>query len=173
MREELLNVLILCFLRSKNIFEFDQYSVLEALLRGLDDQKERNRFIALEAIVAFASIGNKIGTREIIYQLAEKHISELVIERLEAAPDMNPYLGEVGVLELPYLEHIEQATTHMQHTRRDGLNSEPIQGNSVRKHQGVIAPSSATSLQEAAHLGANVKRTASANNRNQDFIVQE
>ena len=66
-REELLNVLILCFLRSKNIFEFDQYSVLEALLRGLDDQKERNRFIALEAIVAFASIGNKIGTREIIY----------------------------------------------------------------------------------------------------------
>jgi hypothetical protein len=62
------------------------------------------------------------------------------MERLEAAPDMNPYLSEVGVLELPYLEHIEQATTHMQHTRRDGLNSEPIQqksrGSSVRK-QGV------------------------------------
>ena len=58
-REEMLNVLIICFLKSKNIFEFDSYAILEALLRALEDPKERNRFIALEAIVAFSSIGNK------------------------------------------------------------------------------------------------------------------
>ena len=116
MREELLNVLILCFLRSNNIFEFDSYTILEELLRALEDPKERNRFIALEAIVAFASIGNRLSTKEIIYQLSDKQISELISERLEAAADMNPYLSSAGVLELPYLEHIEQATSQMQHT---------------------------------------------------------
>ena len=93
-REELLNVLIICFLQSRNIFEFDQYAILEALLRSLEDPKERNRFIALEAIVAFSSIGNKLSMKEIIFQLAEKQISELITERLEAAGDMNPYLNE-------------------------------------------------------------------------------
>ena len=71
-REELLNVLIHCFLKSNNFFEFDSYAILEGLLKSLDDSKERNRFIALEAIVAFSSIGNKFSTKEIIYQLAEK-----------------------------------------------------------------------------------------------------
>jgi len=66
-REELLNVLIHCFLKSKNFFEFDSYAILESLLKSLDDSKERNRFIALEAIVAFSSIGNKFSTKEIIY----------------------------------------------------------------------------------------------------------
>ena len=66
-REELLNVLIICFLKSKNIeafgnsvYEFDKYKILEVLLQMLDDQKERIRFTALEAIVAFVSIGNKL-----------------------------------------------------------------------------------------------------------------
>ena len=94
---------------------------MEALLRSLEDPKERNRFIALEAIVAFSSIGNKPGTMEIINKIAENHIKELIFERFEAAIDMNPYFSVAGVLELPYLEHIEQATTHMQHTRRNGL----------------------------------------------------
>jgi hypothetical protein len=66
-REELMHVLIRCFLQSNNQFEFDSYAILEALLKALDDQKERNRFIALEAIVAFGSIGNKFSTKEIIY----------------------------------------------------------------------------------------------------------
>ena len=73
-REELLNVLIICFLKSKNIeaygnsvYEFDQYKILEVLLQMLDDQKERIRFTALEAIVAFVSIGNKLSAQEIIY----------------------------------------------------------------------------------------------------------
>ena len=36
-REELLNVLIICFLKSKNFYEFDAYKVFEALLQMLDD----------------------------------------------------------------------------------------------------------------------------------------
>lgn len=31
-REELLNVLIICFLKSKNFYEFDPYKIFEALL---------------------------------------------------------------------------------------------------------------------------------------------
>lgn len=31
-REELLNVLIICFLKSKNFYEFDSYRIFEALL---------------------------------------------------------------------------------------------------------------------------------------------
>lgn len=65
-REELLNVLIICFLKSKNFQEFDAYRIFETLLRMLDDSKDRIRFTALEAIVAFVSIGNKINAKEII-----------------------------------------------------------------------------------------------------------
>lgn len=112
-REELLNVLIICFLKSKNFYEFDAYKVFEALLQMLDDQKDRIRFTALEAIVAFVSIGNKLSAKEIIHQLADKQISELIAERLEASSDMIPYLNENGALELPYLEHIELAANQM------------------------------------------------------------
>ena len=115
-REELLNVLIICFLKSKNIatygnsvYEFDQYKILEVLLQMLDDQKERIRFTALEAIVAFVSIGNKLSAQEIIYQLGDNSISELIKERLKAPAEMSPYLNENGALELPYLEHVEIA----------------------------------------------------------------
>lgn len=106
-------MLIICFLKSKNFYEFDSYQVLEALLKMLDDNKERIRFTALEAIVAFVSIGNKLSAKEIIYQLADKQINELIAERLEASADMNPYLNENGALELPYLEHIELAANQM------------------------------------------------------------
>lgn len=112
-REELLNVLIICFLKSKNFQEFDAYRIFETLLRMLDDSKDRIRFTALEAIVAFVSIGNKINAKEIINQLADKQISELISERLEASLDMTPYLNENGALELPYLEHIELAANQI------------------------------------------------------------
>ena len=79
----------------------------------LDDSKDRIRFTALEAIVAFVSIGNKLSAKEIINQLADKQISELISERLEASADMTPYLNENGALELPYLEHIELAANQI------------------------------------------------------------
>jgi hypothetical protein len=66
-REELLNVLIMCFLKSKSIYEFDSFVILKTLIRMLEDQKERIRFTALEAIVAFVSIGNKLSSKEVIY----------------------------------------------------------------------------------------------------------
>jgi len=50
-----------------SVYEFDQYKILEVLLQMLDDSKERIRFTALEAIVAFVSIGNKLSAQEIIY----------------------------------------------------------------------------------------------------------
>lgn len=112
-REELLNVLIMCFLKSKSIYEFDSFVVLKTLIRMLEDPKERIRFTALEAIVAFVSIGNKLSSKEVIYQLSSAATNELIAERLEASPDMNPYLNENGALELPYLEHIELAASQL------------------------------------------------------------
>ena len=92
-----------------SVYEFDQYKILKVLLQMLDDSKERIRFTALEAIVAFVSIGNKLSAQEIIYQLGDNSISELIKERLQAPPEMSPYLNENGALELPYLENVEIA----------------------------------------------------------------
>ena len=50
----------MCPRSGSSVYEFDQYKILEVLLQMLDDSKERIRFTALEAIVAFVSIGNKL-----------------------------------------------------------------------------------------------------------------
>ena len=163
-----------------SVYEFDQYKILEVLLQMLDDPKERIRFTALEAIVAFVSIGNKLSAQEIIYQLGDNSISELIKERLKAPAEMSPYLNENGALELPYLENVEianQMQVDQILQRRQGLKSGPTgqikslsshpsnllkRGNSSGR-KGQVAPPSANSLTNAAHLAAG-KRTASANN---------
>ena len=65
-REKLLYVLIICFLKtnqtSSGVVEFDSFTIMSILLKMLDDQKERIQFTALEAIVAFVNIGDKIST---------------------------------------------------------------------------------------------------------------
>jgi hypothetical protein len=66
-REELLNVLIICFLKSRNFYDFDAFTVIESLIKLLKDQKERIKLLALEALVAYGSIGNKFSVREIVY----------------------------------------------------------------------------------------------------------
>jgi hypothetical protein len=66
-REELLNVLIICFLRSKNFYDFDAFQVIEAILALLNDSKERIRLLSLEALSAYSSIGNKFSVKEILY----------------------------------------------------------------------------------------------------------
>ena len=63
-REKLLYVLIICFLKTQKFAnsienEFDSYTIISALLKMLDDQKERIQFTALEAIVSFVSISNR------------------------------------------------------------------------------------------------------------------
>jgi hypothetical protein len=60
-------VLIICFLKSRNFYDFDTFLVIESLIKLLKDQKERIKLLALEALVAYASIGNKFSVREIIY----------------------------------------------------------------------------------------------------------
>jgi hypothetical protein len=66
-REELLNVLIICFLRSKNFYDFDAFQVIESILALLNDSKERIRLLSLEALSAYSSIGNKFSVKEILY----------------------------------------------------------------------------------------------------------
>lgn len=45
-REELLNVLIICFLKSRNFYEFDAFTIIESILKLLNDQKERIKLLA-------------------------------------------------------------------------------------------------------------------------------
>ena len=65
-REELLSVLIRCFLLSRNFYEFDAYKVTEGILTLFSDPKERIRTLAIETIVAYQSIGNKFSMKEIV-----------------------------------------------------------------------------------------------------------
>ena len=66
-REELLNVFILCFLKSRNFYDFDSMQVIEAFVLLLNDQKDKVRLMAKEALVTYASIGNKFSFKEIIF----------------------------------------------------------------------------------------------------------
>lgn len=66
-REELLNVIIICFLKSKNFYDFNPFQIIEAILRMFGDQKERIKLMALETLVAYSSIGNKFSVKEIVY----------------------------------------------------------------------------------------------------------
>jgi hypothetical protein len=78
-REELLNLLIKCFLSSNNANEFDSYQILDSILQLFGDTKEKIRNLALEAIAAFASIGDRNKMVEIMFQLnVDKDMRELV-----------------------------------------------------------------------------------------------
>lgn len=66
-REELLNIIIICFLKSRNFFDFDAFKVIESILLLLRDQKERVKLLSLETLIAYASIGNKFSVKEIVY----------------------------------------------------------------------------------------------------------
>ena len=77
-REELLNVLMICFLKSRNFYDFDAFQITEAILKLLEDSKERVKLIAIEALMAYASIGNKFSIKEIVYQLVDKFTYEII-----------------------------------------------------------------------------------------------
>ena len=66
-REELLNLLIRCFLVSQDPNEFDSYQVVDSVIQLLSDNKNKIRVLALEAIAAFASIGNKNTILEMLF----------------------------------------------------------------------------------------------------------
>jgi hypothetical protein len=90
-REELLNVLIICFLKSRSFYDFDAFQVIEAMVKLLRDQKERIQLIALEALVSYSSIGNKFSIKEIIYQLVDKASYEIIAERMDR--EMFPFIN--------------------------------------------------------------------------------
>lgn len=84
-REELLNLLIRCFLvGNTDQSEFDCYQILDSILQLLNDNKEKIRNLALEAIAAFASIGQVNKISEVLFQLnIDKEVCDIVNRRLE------------------------------------------------------------------------------------------
>lgn len=71
----------------------------------LKDQKERIKLLSLEALVAYASIGNKFSVKEIVYQLVEQSTYEAIAERMDM--ELVPFLNPEGALEIPYLDQLE------------------------------------------------------------------
>ena len=130
-REELLNVLIICFLKSRHFFDFDAFQVIESILLLLRDPKERIKLLAIETLIAYASIGNKFSVKEIVYQLVDKSTYEVLSERMEL--DFLPFINADGALEIPYLDQAEGESQNTNNTsammvlpalsRRDSLNS--------------------------------------------------
>lgn len=106
-REELLNLLIKCFLTSQDKNEFDSYQILDSILQLFGDTKEKIRNLALEAIAGYASINDRNKMIEIIFQLnVDKDVRELVQSRLEYG--MFPVLNKDGNVEIPYQEFMNQ-----------------------------------------------------------------
>ena len=67
------------------------------------DTKEKIRNLALEAIAAFASIGDRSKMVEIMFQLnVDKDVRELVLSRLEYG--MYPIINQDGNVDIPYQE---------------------------------------------------------------------
>ena len=89
-------MLIVCFLRSRNFYDFDAFKVVEALIKLLQDNKQRVKYLALEALVCYSSIGNKFSLKEIVYQLVDQEVYELITERIEQ--EMIPFINEEGTL---------------------------------------------------------------------------
>ena len=100
-REELLNLLIKSFLRSTDTYEFDSYQILDSILQLFNDNKEKIRNLALEAIAAFASIGYDTQINEVLFQMKiGKDICDLIQSRLEYG--MFPCINQDGNVEIPY-----------------------------------------------------------------------
>lgn len=106
-REELINLLIRCFLTLHDKTEFSSIQVLDSLLQLLiKDQNDKIRSLALESIVAFSSVFYKSAEKnvaELLCQLTDnKEIFEIINQRIESG--MFPYLNDQQ-LEFPFFEH--------------------------------------------------------------------
>jgi hypothetical protein len=96
-REELLNVLIISFLKARSMAEFDPIQICDSIIRLLNDQKERIQLVAMETIAAFVSIGEIATIRDIISQIVVKeNLSPYLLDRIasrlnyELPPIINP-----------------------------------------------------------------------------------
>ena len=76
--------MIICFLKSRNFYDFDAFQVIESIIQLLlKDSKERIKALALEALVTYSSIGNKFSVKEIVNQFVDKNICSVISERME------------------------------------------------------------------------------------------
>ena len=104
-REELLNLLIKCFLTSQDASEFDAYQCLDSILQLFNDQKEKIRILALEAVAAYTSITDKQKIIEVMFQLnVNKEFLQLVTQRIDEG--MYPTINNEGNIDLPYKDQL-------------------------------------------------------------------
>ena len=193
-REELLNLLIKCFLTAADPAEFDSYQILDSIIQLFDDNKEKIRNLALEAVAGYATVIGSQKVSEIMFQLnVSKEFLELVQQRLEEG--MFPALNQEGQVELPYKEQFQQnydvdsvahsmtnQTQVSQNYQREPRRKQSVGGNShggpaagpMRGNSSgrkiVVATANTTNAQVSHHdeimqqAYNQSKRTASANN---------
>jgi len=184
-REELLNVLIICFLKSSEAEDFDSFAVVKGALLLLTDQKERIKLQALEALVAYASICSEV--KEVVFSLVDGNTFQVIAERLDQGQP--PFINEEGALEIPYLDQVEltvdpgvnsAAMGLPRLSRKESLSSgpqmargsQPGSKSGPRKTSGRrVVPPSANNVPSYGVVGMSDitnKRTASANNLKED-----
>jgi hypothetical protein len=66
-REELLYLLIRCFLISSDPNDFDSFQILSSILQLFSDKKEKIRNLALEAVAAYSQVSHRQNILEILF----------------------------------------------------------------------------------------------------------
>lgn len=103
-------------------------------MRLFNDTKEKIRNLALEAIAAFSSIGERSKISEVLFQLnVEKDICELVQSRLEYG--LFPTLTQDGNIEIPYQDHFNN-NYDVDSVAHSVTNQTQISANNHKNYQG-------------------------------------
>lgn len=146
--------------------------------------------LALECLVSYASIGNKLSFKEIVFQMVDEEIYDHICQRIDMGNF--PLINQEGALEIPYLDQLEiQSNTNNVSginlpnlSRRDSMStqthnlskahssnpanqlSKVARGNSSGRR--IVPAQSANSI--ANQMNNLNKRTVSANNFNEIII---
>jgi hypothetical protein len=109
-REEVLELIILCFLEAKNsleyellISEIDYASLIQRIIKLIHDDKAKVVQIAFEAVATLAHIGDKDEVMKLLRELNDAETLRKLMERIEA--ECIPKINSEGLLEFPYISN--------------------------------------------------------------------
>lgn len=111
MREELLNVLMHCFLQAKSVKEYDEERVLREVLRLLTDQKDKVKNVAIETFVVFTHLRGFHHLKAQLQQIVDQYTFGILLNRLEA--NLVPFIDQEGSLVMPYIDNYESSSVYI------------------------------------------------------------
>ena len=81
-REEVLKLLIMCFMRCNH--EFDLFATCDGVAKLLDDEISKVRFVAREALATLAIRGDKQRVLELLFELVDRKEYNVLCDRIES-----------------------------------------------------------------------------------------